>query len=83
MKKILLLLLTVFMFSSCIETFRDDDYLVVISATSEEYHANYDYIYTVRHYYNGNHYLDSYNMYSNEKYELGDTIKLIKHDTGK
>lgn len=81
MKKILLLLLTVFMFSSCIETFRDDDFLVVRSAEISGF-SDYIYLYQVYHY-NDTHFLDYYYMYSNEKYELGDTIKMIKHDTRK
>lgn len=83
MKKILLLLLTVLTFTSCIETYRSDDVFVVISKQMRD--TEYKYLYRTQHYMtstsskNGLYYLDDYFFVTNENYELGDTIKFIRY----
>lgn len=81
MKKILLLLLTVLTFTSCIETYRSDDFFVVISKQKRD--TEYKYLYRTHHYTtstkNGLFYLEDYFFVSNENYELGDTIKFIRY----
>lgn len=83
MKKILLLLLTVLVFTSCIDTytFRSDDILIV---TSKEFRCTeYKYLYRTKHYMTSTKvdlfYLGDYFFVSNENYELGDTIKFIRY----
>lgn len=81
MKKILLLLLTVLTFTSCIETYRSDDIFVIISKQKRD--TEYKYLYLTQHYttYTKNDlfYLDDYFFVSNDNYELGDTIKFIRY----
>lgn len=83
MKKILLLLLTVLTFTSCVETYRSDDIFVIISKQMED--TEYKYLYRTQHYMtstsskNGLYYLDDYFFVTNENYELGDTIKFIRY----
>ena len=86
MKKILLLLLTVliFTFTSCIDTYRSDDIFIVFSKEmrNDITYKHYKYLYRARHYMtsvqDGSNYQDSYFFVSNENYELGDTIKFIR-----
>lgn len=81
MKKILLLLLTVLTFTSCVEVYRSDDIFVVTS--KENGNTSYKYLYRVNHYTtstkNGLFYLEDYFFVSNDNYELGDTIKFIRY----
>lgn len=81
MKKILLLLLTVLTFTSCVESYRSDDIFVIISKQKRD--TEYKYLYRTQHYTtstkNGLFYLDDYFFVSNENYELGDTIKFIRY----
>lgn len=81
MKKILLLLLTVLTFTSCIDTYRSDDIFVVISKKKRD--TQYKYLYCTEHYMtsskDGFCYLNDYFFVSNENYELGDTIKFIRY----
>jgi len=81
MKKILLLLLTVLTFTSCIETYRSDDVFVVTK--KEMRNTSYKYLYYTEQYMTstkeGLYYLDDYIFVSNENYELGDTIKFIRY----
>ena len=83
MKKILLLLLTVLTFTSCIDAYRSDDIFVVIS--KEKRDTEYKYLYCTKHYMtlstskDGWYYLKDYFFVSNENYELGDTIKFIRY----
>ena len=81
MKKILLLLLTVLTFTSCIETYRSDDIFVVTS--KENGNTSYKYLYRVNHYMTltkeGLYYKTYHHFVSNENYELGDTIKFTRH----
>ena len=82
MKKILLLLLTVLTFTSCIETYRGDDIFVVTKKEMRNT-TSYKYLYTVYHYitsYKEGLYYQTYHYFvSNENYELGDTIKFIRY----
>ena len=83
MKKILLLLLTVLTFTSCIDSYRSDDIFVVISKQKRD--TEYKYLYCTEHYMtlstskDGLYYLKDYFFVSNENYELGDTIKFIRY----
>lgn len=81
MKKILLLLLTVLTFTSCVESYRSDDIFVIISKQMRD--TQYKYLYRTQHYVtstkNGLYYLEDYFFVSNENYELGDTIKFIRY----
>lgn len=77
MKNILLLLLTVLTFTSCIETYRSDDIFIVTS--KEKGGAQYKYLYHIKHYMTPLYYLDDYIFESNDNYELGDTIKFIRY----
>lgn len=81
MKKILLLLLTVLTFTSCIETYRSDDIFVVTS--KENGNTSYKYLYRVNHYMTstieGLYYKTYHYFVSNENYELGDTIRFIRY----
>ena len=81
MKKILLLLLTVLTFTSCIETYRSDDIFVVTK--KEMRNTSYKYLYRVNHYTTstrkGLYHETYYHFVSNENYELGDTIKFIRY----
>ena len=81
MKKILLLLLTVLVFTSCIDTYRSDDFFVVISKQKRD--TEYKYLYRTEHYMTSkisdSYYLTYYDFVSNENYELGDTIKFIRY----
>lgn len=83
MKKILLLLLTVLTFTSCIETYRSDDIFVVISKQMRDTQYQYKYLYRTHHYMTsakeGSYYEGDYFFVSNENYELGDTIKFIRY----
>lgn len=81
MKKILLLLLTVLTFTSCLNTYRSDDIFVVVSKKKGD--TEYKYLYVTEHYMtsakDGVYYLDDYIFVSNDNYELGDTIKFIRY----
>ena len=83
MKKILLLLLTVLTFTSCIDsyTYRSDDIFIVISKEMRD--TSYKYLYYTKHYMitttEDLFYLDKYIFVSNDNYELGDTIKFIRY----
>jgi hypothetical protein len=81
MKKILLLLLTVLTFTSCVETYRSDDIFVVTS--KENGNTSYKYLYRVNHYTKstrkGLYYETYYHFVSNDNYELGDTIRFIRY----
>ena len=83
MKKILLLLLTVLTFTSCIETYRSDDIFVVTKKEMRYTQYQYKYLYRVNHYMTstreGLYYQTYYHFVSNDNYELGDTIKFIRH----
>lgn len=83
MKKILLLLLTVLVFTSCIGeyTFRSDDIFIVTS--KEITNSSYKYLYRTKHYTTSTaedlFYLGESYFVSNENYELEDTIKFIRY----
>ena len=81
MKKILLLLLTVLTFTSCIETYRSDDIFVVTKKEMRD--TQYKYLYRVNHYSTstrkGLYYETYYHFVSNDNYELGDTIRFIRY----
>ena len=81
MKKILLLLLTVLTFTSCVEVYRSDDVFVVTS--KENGNTSYKYLYRVNHYTTstraGLYYETYYHFVSNENYELGDTIRFMRY----
>jgi hypothetical protein len=83
MKKILLLLLTVLTFTSCIETYRSDDIFVVTKKEMRDTQYQYKYLYSVNHYMtsiiDGLYYKTYHHFVSNENYELGDTIKFIRY----
>lgn len=85
MKKILLLLLTVLIFTSCTESFRDDDIFIVVSKETFYSSEKYKYLYRTNHYMtlssskNGYYFLSECDFLMNENYELGDTIKFIRH----
>ena len=79
MKKILLLL-TILTFISCTNTYRDDDFFIILS--KERGITSYKYLYCVRHYMTsaekGSFILGDDYFISNENYELGDTIKFTQ-----
>ena len=83
MKKILLLLLTVLVFTSCIDTytFRSDDIFIVTS--KEIRNTSYKYLYRTKYYTTSTaedlFYLGDCYFVSNENYELEDTIKFIRY----
>ena len=81
MKKILLLLLTVLTFTSCVETYRSDDIFVVTKKEMRD--TQYKYLYRVNHYSTstrkGLYYETYYHFVSNDNYELGDTIRFIRY----
>lgn len=81
MKKILLLFLSVLTFISCTDTYRSDDFFIVVS--KEMGNTEYKYLYGVNHYMtltkDGTFYLDYYIFETNENYELWDTIKFTRH----
>lgn len=83
MKKILLLLLTVLTFTSCVDGYRSDDIFVVISKEMRDTQYQYKYLYRVNHYMtstkDGLYYQGDYIFVSNDNYELGDTIKFIRY----
>lgn len=84
MRKIILLLLTILTFTSCTESFRNDDIFIVVS--KETYSSEkYKYLYRTNHYMtlssskNEYYFLSECDFLMNENYELGDTIKFIRH----
>jgi hypothetical protein len=81
MKKILLLFLSVLTFISCTDTYRSDDFFIVVS--KEMGNTEYKYLYGVNHYMtstnDGTFYLDYHFFETNENYELGDTIKFTRY----
>lgn len=85
MKKILLLLLTILIFVSCEKSFRNDDIFIVISKEIGTSSEEYKYLYRTYHYMtlpsskNGYYFLSECVFLMNENYELGDTIKFIRH----
>ena len=83
MKKILLLLLTVLTFTSCVETYRSDDIFVVTKKEMRDTQYQYKYLYHVNHYSTstrkGLYYKTYYHFVSNDNYELGDTIRFIRY----
>ncbi len=90
MKKILLLFLSVLTFISCTNTYRNDDFFIIISKKwdiSETGYTSYKYLYCVRHYMisekKGSFILGDDYFRSNENYELGDTIKFIRCTSNK
>lgn len=85
MRKIILLLLTVLTFTSCTEYFRNDDIFIVVSKETFSSSEEYKYLYRTNRYMtlhsSKNEYclLSEYVFLMNENYELGDTIKFIRH----
>ena len=83
MKKILILLTVLIMCVSCENVYRTDDCFVVYSKRMQK--SSYKYEYKMNHILidesNGNvyHINDCY-LFSNDNYELGDTIRLVKSD---
>ena len=81
MKKILLLFLSILTFISCTDTYRNDDFFIILSKETGK--TSYKYLYCVRHYMTltekGSFILGDDNFKSNENYELGDTIKFTRH----
>ena len=80
MKKILILLTAICCITICCScnnsvSYRDDDRFVVKSVTLNS--NKYRYKYTLYHINNGKLYYETI-MYSNEKYELNDTLRLMK-----
>lgn len=62
---------------SCYETtYRTDDCFIVLSKEVKE--GTYYYQYKVKHITTDNFYLNEYYILSNDNYELGDTIRLVK-----
>ena len=85
MRKILLLL-TVLIFTSCEKHFRDDDIFIVVSKETNTPSEEYKYLYRTNHYMKlslsntgGYYLLSTYYFLMNDNYELGDTIKFIRH----
>jgi hypothetical protein len=84
MRKILLLL-TVLTFTSCTKSFRNDDIFIVVSKETGTSSEEYKYLYRTYHYMtlpsskNGYYFLSECLFVSNDNYELGDTIKFIRH----
>ena len=80
MKKILLLS-TILTFISCTNTYRSDDFFIILS--KEMGNTSYKYLYCVRHYMTsaekGLFILGDDYFRSNVNYELGDTIKFIRY----
>lgn len=80
MRKILLLLMIITL-TSCTKTFRSDDIFIIYA--KENHNTTYKYLYRVRHCCtttkNGLFYVTDYVFVSNDNYELGDTIKFIRH----
>lgn len=72
MKKFLILLIVLFTTISCSTAFTEKDEFIVVRKTLLREHT-YSYIYVL--------YLErgyNYDLYSNENYELGDTLKFVK-----
>lgn len=82
MKKILLLLLSVLTFTCCTDTYRSDDFFIVMSKEKGNT-TSYKYLYGVNHYMTstkeGSFFLGDCIFASNENYELGDTIKFTRY----
>ena len=78
MKKFLILLSVLIMCVSCVYTYSTDDYFVICSKAM----SGKKYQYGINKYvkrYNGDYYFnDYYYIISNDNYELGDTIRLVK-----
>ena len=85
MKKILLLLLTVLTFTSCTKSFRNDDIFIVVSKETNTPSEEYKYLYRTYHFMtlpsskDGYYFLNECVFLMNDNYELGDTIKFIRH----
>lgn len=85
MRKIILLLLTILTFTCCTESFRNDDIFIVVSKENYYLSEEYKYLYITYHYVklqsskNGYYFLSEYEFLMNDNYELGDTIKFIRH----
>lgn len=80
MKKFLTLLVVLIMCVSCEDTYRMDDYFVIYSKRMRS--ETYKYEYGVKHILtntaNGYFLLKNSYILSNDNYELGDTIRLVK-----
>lgn len=78
MKKILILLSVLIMCVSCVYTYRTDDYFVICSKemSGEKYRYGINqYVKNNNGYY---YFCDFYYIISNDNYELGETIRLVK-----
>lgn len=75
MKKILGLIAVLLSCVSCTFQFRYDDTFVVNSISKAKRYSRYEYVYEIKHYDVNRAYYDTFNFKSNEKYEIGDTIK--------
>mgnify|MGYP003288668620 CR=1 FL=1 len=75
MKKFLILLIVLFTTISCSTPFTEKDEIIVVRKTLLRNHTyTYEYVlYLEREGYGYN-----YDLYSNENYELGDTLKFVK-----
>ena len=83
MKKILILLTVLIMCVSCVDVYRANDCFVVYSKSMTE--TSYKYKYKAYHIMidvsNGDeYYVSDCCLFSNDNYELGDTIRLVKSD---
>lgn len=76
MKKFLILLIVLFTAISCSAAFTEKDEYIVVRKSLLRNHT-YSYVY-VLYLKLGEGHACNYDLYSNENYELGDTLKLVK-----
>ena len=75
MKKFLILLIVLFTTISCSTIFTEkDEYIVVRKTLLRNHTSSYEYVLYLKR----NDYGYNYDLYSNENYELGDTLKFVK-----
>jgi len=76
MKKFLILLIVLFTTISCSAPFSEDDKFIVVCKTLLRNHTySYEYVLYIKR---DGGYAYNYDLYSNENYELGDTLKFVK-----
>lgn len=77
MKKFLILLFVLFTTISCMTTFAESDEYVVVRKTLLR-NSTYSYVYVLYIKRGDRGHAYNCDLYSNENYELGDTLKLVK-----